>query len=268
MSTAAADAAGVLRVEQPLPGCVCLVMNRPQARNALSRELRQALASTIDRLAQDPSVRVLVLTGAGEAFCAGLDLKELAAATPAQREELFDSPVLDPIAALERFPGPVIGAVNGPAVTGGFELALACDVLLASPSASFADTHARVGVLPGWGLSQKLSRIIGINRARELSLAGTPLTAQRACEWGLVNRVVPADELLPTALAMAQDMLRAPPAVLRQYKQLINEGHLLPLAAALELEKRTAARQHDDFEGLGVDSRGAPVKPPTDKDRP
>lgn len=256
----------MLRVEHPLPGCVCLVMNRPLARNALSRELRQALVTTIDRLAGDASVRVLVLTGAGVVFCAGLDLKELAAATPAQREELFDSPSLDPIAALERFPGPVIGAVNGPAVTGGFELALACDVLLAAPEASFADTHARVGVLPGWGMSQKLSRIIGINRAREVSLAGAPLPAQRACEWGLVSRVLPAGELLPCALALAQDMLRAAPAVLPQYKQLINEGHLLSLAAALKLEKETAARQHESFDAPGIDSRGAQVKPPTGKD--
>lgn len=250
------SAASVVRVERPFAGCACVVLDRPRARNAMSRALRAQLVTAIDQLAHDDQASVLVITGAGAAFCAGLDLKELAAADAEEREELFDNPRLDPIAALERFPGPVIGALNGPAVTGGFELALACDVLIAAPQASFADTHARVGVLPGWGLSQKLSRIVGIARAREVSLAGAPLPAQRACEWGLVNRIVPADELLPAAYAMARDMLRAHPAVLAQYKHLINEGHMLPLGDALRLEKMTAQRQHEQFETPGIDSRG------------
>ncbi len=117
--------------------------------NALSAALRRALAEAVAELAAEPSVRVLILTGAGRAFCAGLDLKELGAAGGAPALGGADAP--DPVRALAGFAGPVIAAVNGAAVTGGFELALACDVLLAAEEARFADTHARVGVLPGWG---------------------------------------------------------------------------------------------------------------------
>src|SRR5206468_1937917 len=145
-------------LEQPFAGCVLLTLNRPQAANALSLALRHELVAAIERCAADPDIRVLVLTGAGKAFCAGLDLKELGASQDPSAA-LASGPELDPVLALRRFAGPVIGAINGVAVTGGFELALACDVLLASSSARFADTHARVGVIPGWGLSQLLPRL-------------------------------------------------------------------------------------------------------------
>lgn len=257
LGAAATDTpAPVLRIEQPFAGCALLVLDRPRARNALSRQLRRDLVAAIDGLAADPPVRVLVLTGQGDAFCAGLDLKELGAANEAQRAELLGSAALDPIAALGRFGGPVIGAINGPAVTGGFELALACDVLIASPDASFTDSHGRVGVLPGWGLSQKLGRAIGIYRAREVSLGGAPLGAYKALQWGLVSRVVAAVDLLPEAFALARDMLRAAPNMLVQYKRLINEGHGLTLDAALQLEKTMGAHQHPTFESPGIDSRG------------
>src|SRR5262249_56634240 len=122
-------------------------------------------------------------------------------------------------------PGPIIGAINGVAVTGGFELALACDVLIVSTAARFADTHARVGVMPGWGLSQKLARVIGIYRAKELSLTGNYLSAEQAEAWGLVNRIVPAEALLPTCEALARDMLSCVPEVVRRYKQVIDSGY-------------------------------------------
>jgi enoyl-CoA hydratase len=177
-------------------GYALVTLNRPAALNALSGALRSQLADVVRRLEADPAVRVLILTGAGRAFCAGLDLKELGSG---QGSLGVDNAVTgnDPVTALQQFSGPVIGAINGAAVTGGFELALACDVLLASPQARFADTHARIGVAPGWGLSQKLSRAIGIYRAREVSLTGNWISAEQAAAWGFVNRVVPADELLP-----------------------------------------------------------------------
>ena len=115
----------------------------------------------------------------------------------------------DPVRAMAAFSGPVIGAINGVAITGGFELALACDVLIASSNARFADTHARVGVMPGWGLSQKLSRAVGIYRAKELSLSGNFLSAEQANDWGLVNRVVAPEDLMPQARALAEDTLGA-----------------------------------------------------------
>ena len=130
-------------------GYAIVTLNRPEAMNALSADLRSQLADTVDTLEADDDVRVLIVTGAGErAFTAGLDLKELGGNS--------DSPALtiasnDPVQALGRFSGPIIGAINGVAITGGFELALACDVLLGTPNTRFADTHARVGILPGWG---------------------------------------------------------------------------------------------------------------------
>ena len=129
----------------------------------------------------------------------------------------------------QRFTGPIIGAINGAAVTGGFELALACDVLLAVPPARFADTHARVGIAPGWGLSQKLSRAIGTYRAREVSLTGNWVSAEQAAAWGFVNRVVPAEELLPAARALARDMLGSVPEMLVRYKAIIDDGFALDL---------------------------------------
>jgi enoyl-CoA hydratase len=128
------------------------------------------------------------------------------------------------------------------AVTGGFELALACDVLVASTEARFADTHARVGIMPGWGLSQKLPRLIGIARAKELSFTGNYLSAERAEAWGLVNRVVPPAELLPVCRALAADMLSCDPDVLRAYKRVIDDGYATTFGEGLGLEK---ARSRD-----------------------
>ena len=224
-------------------GIVTLTLNRPQALNALSRELRAALVRAFDNLANDPHAGVLILTGAGRAFTAGLDLKELGdrgLASGATEGAVADG---DVIQAMARCPQPIIGAINGFAVTGGFEIALACDVLVCSDQARFADTHARVGIMPGWGLSQKLSRTIGIYRAKELSLTGNYLTATQAAAWGLVNRVVTPDELLPTCRALARDMLSCDPAVMRAYKRVIDDGYARTLGEGLQLES-DAARAH------------------------
>ena len=218
-------------------------LNRPQALNALSRELRAALVAAFDGLHDDTETGVVILTGAGRAFTAGLDLKELgdqgfgAGATEAA---VADG---DVIQAMARCGQPIIGAINGFAVTGGFEIALACDLLICSTEARFADTHARVGVMPGWGLSQKLSRAIGVYRAKELSLTGNYLSAQHAAEWGLVNRVVAPDELLPTCRALARDILSCDPVVMRAYKRVIDEGFAQSFADGLRIESE-AARAH------------------------
>lgn len=224
-------------------GILTLTLNRPQAMNALSRTLRDAIVDAFTKAARDPDVGVVILTGAGRAFCAGIDLKELGGettATPDVAQAVSDG---DVVAALHRCDRPIIGAVNGVAVTGGFELALACDFLIASPEARFADTHARVGILPGWGLSQKLARLIGIGRAKELSFTGNYLSAEDAAHWGLVNRVVPAAELLGTCRALARDMLSCDPTVLRAYKRVIDEGYATTFGEGLRLEAR-ASRAH------------------------
>ena len=133
---------------------------------------------------------------------------------------------------------PIIGAINGFAITGGFELAVMCDVLLASENAKFADTHARVGIVPGWGLSQKLSRMIGISRAKELSFTGNYLDAETAERWGLVNRVYPAGDLVPAALKIAHDMTTTNPVLLRKYKALMDDGYAMEFGEALKEEIR------------------------------
>jgi enoyl-CoA hydratase len=218
-----------------------LTLNRPEAMNALSRDLREALATTFRELQESGDVRVAIVTGAGRAFCAGWDLKELSGdGSKAAAEPLGGKAAETMAEAIASFEGPIIGAVNGHAITGGFELALACDVLVASERACFADTHARVGILPGWGLSQKLPRMIGVSRAKELSFTGNFLEAAQALEWGLVNRVVPAGELLDCCWALAEEMASCVPSVLEGYKQLIDDGLAMPLGPALEMERERA----------------------------
>jgi enoyl-CoA hydratase len=236
-----------------------LTLNRPKAMNALSHALRRELVQAINALAADPDVRVLVLTGAGPAFCAGLDLKELGAGASGNVLEL-ENLELNPVAALARFPGPVIGAINGVAITGGFELALACDVLIASDKARFADTHARVGVIPFWGLSQKLSRIMGAGRAKELSFTGDFLDAQRAEHWGVVGRVVAHEQLLAQAIAMAESMLSTVPETLLAYKRLIDDGLALPYGEALALEQHRALAAMDSTDPAALEQRRHAVR--------
>jgi enoyl-CoA hydratase len=224
----------VLRIDKQDEIAV-VTLNRPHAMNALSSELRSAIAEAFERLQADPNTGAVVLTGAGRAFCAGLDLKELSI------DATSDIGNQNTMQAIRAFEGPIIGAVNGFAITGGFELALACDVLIASPDARFADTHARVGILPGWGLSQILPRLIGEFRAKEMSLTGNFVDAERAEAWGIVNRIVPADELVQTAIALAGDMLSCDRRSLLGYKKLINDGMGMTFADAMKMEARLSA---------------------------
>ena len=159
--------------------------------------------------------------------------KELGGETERSGDGVSDTEML---AAISEFPGPVIGAINGHAITGGFELALACDVLIGSTEARFADTHARVGLVPGWGLSQKLPRLIGIHRAKEISFTGNFVSAEQACTWGLLNRVVEPDDLLPVCRGLASDMVSCVPEVLREYKRLIDRGFGTTFAEGMALE--------------------------------
>jgi enoyl-CoA hydratase len=220
-------------------GVAVATLNRPDALNALSMALRNAIADTFDELEADPDVQVIILTGAGRAFTVGLDLKELGGEKPADAAA-SSRDLSDAIGALSK---PVIGAINGFAITGGFEIALMCDFLIASPDARFADTHARVGVVPGWGLSQRLPRLIGINRAKELSLTGNYLDAETACAWGLVNRVVPAEELLPTCEALARDIVSTDPVTRGEIRRIMDAGWASTLDDGLALEDE-ASRAH------------------------
>jgi enoyl-CoA hydratase len=178
-----------------------LTLNRPQARNALSAELRDRLFPALQDAEADGDVDVVILTGTDPAFCAGMDLKELGGGLDGSG----GMPDLSP-----RWPAltkPVIGAINGVVVTGGLELALCCDILIASERARFADTHARVGLLPSWGLSVRLPQAVGAGLARRMSLTGDYLLADDALRAGLVTQVVPHDELLNTARAVAASIV-------------------------------------------------------------
>jgi enoyl-CoA hydratase len=207
-----------------------VTLNRPGSRNALSSALRAALFAELAAVETDDDVDVVIFTGADPVFCAGLDLKELG-----DRTELPDISPKWP--ALTK---PVIGAINGAAVTGGLELALYCDILIASEHARFADTHARVGLLPTWGLSVRLPQKVGIGMARRMSLTGDYLSADDALRAGLVTEVVPHDQLLPTARRVAAGIVgnnqKAVRALLDSYHR-IDEQHT---GAGLWIEARSA----------------------------
>ena len=181
-------------------GVAVISLNRPEVRNALNSQILRAIPEVIASLEENPEVDVLVLTGTDPAFCAGLDLRELGDTGGNIEPEAQSSMSKGPFPERTK---PLIGANNGVAVTGGLELALACDFLIASDRAQFADTHARVGVMPGWGLSVLLPQAIGVRRSREMSLTGNYVGAELAASWGLVNRVVPHEDLIGTVLELA-----------------------------------------------------------------
>jgi len=240
-------------LERHPAGYAVLTLNRPEKLNALSMQLRGEFVAAIEELRRDPAVRVLILTGAGRAFCAGLDLNELSKAE-SNSSRAFE---LDAVATLLKFEGPVIGAINGVAATGGFEIAMACDILVASTEAQFADTHAKVGLLPGWGLSVRLPRRIGLHRAKELAFTGRFVSAAEAAEWGLVNRVVPPKELLGQARAMAEQMLAVVPETLVKYKKLLDAGFGRPAGEALVSERAAATAANATVDRAAIPGRWA-----------
>lgn len=190
-----------------------VTLNRPEARNALSRDLIDAILTAVAGLDADESVDAVIVTGADPAFSAGLDLRSLsgdpAAGRPLRLAEL-------PSDLFESVSTPVIAAVNGVAVTGGLELVLACDFVVASEQARFADTHARLAFLPGWGLGVRLAEAVGTRRAREMSITGNYVDAGTALAWGLVNHVVPHEELLRFTRELALAVVSNDPVGVRR----------------------------------------------------
>jgi enoyl-CoA hydratase len=215
-----------------------LTLNRVKQLNALSVSLRADIVKAIKELSQASDVKVIVLTGNGRAFTAGVDLKEAGQQgfSLGTEGKAQDKPDTDMASAFAACPHPVIGAINGFAITGGFELALMCDLLIASSDAKFADTHGRVGLMPVWGLSQKLPRRIGLARAKELSFTGNFLDADTAERWGLVNRVVAPEDLMPVAMKLAHEMAQVDGVLLRKMKTVMDEGFVMPLPEALRME--------------------------------
>jgi enoyl-CoA hydratase len=225
---------GVLLTEDA-NGVRLMTLNRPDARNALSSELLDRLVEVLHAAEDDPEVRAVVLTGADPAFCAGVDLREAGASG------LPGNSVVDPKASpwwvLHNMTTPVIGAVNGPAVTGGLELALQCTFLVASERAAFGDTHARVGVHPGGGLTGLLPQAVGFRKAREMSLTGNFIDAAEAHRLGLVNHVVQHEDLLPIALRLAGDITGGDTRTVAAVNDTYREVAALPLGQGLALER-------------------------------
>jgi enoyl-CoA hydratase len=211
-------------------------LNRPHRRNAFSSSVIAALPIAASEAARRDDVRVLIITGTDPAFSAGLDLIELGS-TGDNLGLPMDPPYPWPWDSAGK---PVIGAINGPAVAGGFELAVQCDILIASERARFADTHARVGQVPGAGLTVNLPRLIGQARAREMSFTGNFISAQAALDWGIVSAVVPHEDLMTTARALAADIAGNDPEAVIAVNRMYDATEALPYSEALEVEAAMA----------------------------
>jgi enoyl-CoA hydratase len=217
-----------------------LTLQRPERRNALDSELLRALESAFADAQASAEVEVIVLTGADPAFCGGVDLREL--------EERGRAPEMgEPLSGVGK---PVIGAINGAAITGGLELALMCDLLIASERAAFADTHGRVGLLPGWGQMARLPLAVGTRRAAEMLLTSRAVPAQEALRIGLVNEVVPHAELIPRALAVAESIGESDQGAIGAMLAQLREGEGTPLQDRLARECEHA----DRWQGAGFDT--------------
>jgi enoyl-CoA hydratase/carnithine racemase len=225
-----------------------LTMNRPAARNALNRDLISVLYTALTDADADESVRAVVLTGTDPAFCAGVDLKE------AQRDGLayFDQfRSQSCIAAVARMRTPIVGAINGATFTGGLEMAIGCDFLVASKRAVFADTHARVGILPGGGMTARLPQLVGAATARRLSMTGEVVDAAFAERIGLVSEVVEHGRLLDRAVELAGQIAEVPGPIMQGLKEIYVTGSAAVTEPALAAEQAIAGALRPDTEGLG-----------------
>lgn len=213
-----------------------VTMNRPQQLNALSFGLVKDLSLALDALDQDDGVRVIILTGGEKVFAAGADIKEMAALGP------FDEPVLQRLAFRDRIneiSKPIIAAVSGFALGGGCELAMSCDIIIASENARFGQPEVNLGIIPGSGGTQRLTHLLGKHRAMELILTGDFLSAVDAERFGLVNRVVPAELLLEEAKNVAGKIAAKPPLAIRAAKQAVLKAANAPLDEGLDFERKS-----------------------------
>lgn len=239
----------ILNKEGPI---AVIQLNRPQKKNSLNAELRREMETTLREIADDTVLRAVILTGGEEIFCAGADISEIKEATTAESayrharefQLLFDQ--------VESLPQPVIAALSGYALGGGCELALACDFRIASETAKFGLPEIKIGAFPAGGGTQRLPRLIGAARAKEIIFTGDPINAEEALSLGLVTKVVPKERLLEEAKSFASKLAALPRLALQAAKRLINRGLETDLTSALELEARclgTLAMTHDLREG-------------------
>ncbi|GMA49183.1 enoyl-CoA hydratase [Alicyclobacillus contaminans] len=244
----------VILVEEQ-PGIVTVTLNRPEAANALSRNLLYALHEALAAMRYRRDVRAVILTGAGEkAFCAGADLRERRGMDETEVRRTVDliRAVVEDVATL---PMPTIAAINGGAFGGGTELALAADLRVAASTAQMGLTETSLAIIPGAGGTQRLPRLIGLAKAKELIFTARRISAETALEIGLVNRVVDADQLLPTARALAEEIAANGPIAVRQAKFAIDRGAEVDLQTGLQLERQAyeaVIPTKDRLEGLAA----------------
>ena len=224
-----------------------ITLNRPAARNALSGALNRALYAALTDADADEAVSAVVLTGTDPAFCAGVDLKEAARDGLRYFEEFQSHSCIAAVAAMHT---PVVGAINGATFTGGLEIALGCDFLVASERAVFADTHARVGILPGGGMTARLPQLVGAAMARRLSMTGEVVDAVRAERIGLITEVVPHESLLHRAVELATQIADVPRPTMRSLKKIYTTGSAAVTNPALAAEQAIALAQHRDTDAL------------------
>jgi len=216
-------------------GIATLTLQRPDKLNALSQELLRECQEALKEVAADDRVGCLILRGEGRAFCAGADVSGMRELDPARATARFSGETV--WQALENLPQPTIAAIHGYCFGGGCELVLACDLRLAADNATFGQPEIKLGIMPGAGGTQRLPRLVGMTLAKEMVLLGEPIGAPEAYRIGLVNRVVPAEQLLDEARRWADKLARLPPLALRMAKGVMNRGRGLDLPTALELER-------------------------------
>jgi enoyl-CoA hydratase/carnithine racemase len=229
-------AADILLSETPAPGVALLRINRPQAKNALNRDLRAKLAERFQALGADPEIRVIVITGNEEAFAAGADIRDVA---EADAIDMMTRPTEHHWRAIQTCPKPIIAAVRGFALGGGCELAMHCDIIVAGEGASFGQPEVKIGIIPGAGGTQRLTRAVGKFKAMKMVLLGDPVTAREAESMGLVSELVPDDEVLDRAIALAKKISYLPPLAVRQIKEVLLAGQDASLETALMLERKS-----------------------------
>lgn len=224
-------------------GIAIVTMNRPERLNALNAKMKEEISLVFDALEKDDEVKVVIFTGGLKAFCAGADIKEKASVSNVSQAQLiFNSRKTHQLfCKIEDFEKPVIAAVSGVAVGGGCELSLVCDLRIASETARFGVPEVKIGAIPAAGGTQRLPRLIGITKAKELLYTGDFVDAQEAYRLSLVNKVVPVEALMEEAKAMARKLINNPPLPIKFMKRAVNMGMQLDLASGLEYEAFCAA---------------------------
>jgi enoyl-CoA hydratase/3-hydroxyacyl-CoA dehydrogenase len=217
-------------------GIAWITLNRPHRHNTITLEMLSEFSSALDDIDADKDTKCVAITGAGDrAFCAGADVTAFTGVTPATAVEAAMKGQ-DVFGKIERLGKPVIASINGFALGGGLELALACDFRIASDNAELGQTETKLGLIPGWGGTQRLARTIGLAKAKELILIGERITAEQAKEIGLLYKVVPKDKLREETILLARKFVEGPPVALRLAKQALNFGTQVPLDVGLKLE--------------------------------